>query len=136
MKFSPRKKAKIRKMNQKKIKRYCKNMIGHHIYDGDHCYEVMDQAKINDVIYLLVQVEENEYAIYKIVKVFEYVRLSNKKILEKQKKFSNHVYWEEHSTIQINADGKIESVKFGTIFGPYNCRKSNKYVQIIIDVIE
>lgn len=119
MKFSPIKKAKIRKMNQKRIKRYCNDMIGCHIYDGDNCYKVIDQSKINDTIYLLVQEEDNQYAIWKIVKVAEYVRLSSKKVLQNYKKFTNHAYWRKHSTIQISDDGKIESVKVGSYCGPY-----------------
>lgn len=85
-------------------------MIGYTI-DFEHGYVVKDQAKINDIQYLLVQIENNQYAIYKIVKPFEYVRLSPKKVLHNQKAFSNYVYWRNNSTIQISPDGNIESVK-------------------------
>lgn len=110
MKFSPRKKAKMRKANQRRINRVCKNMIGCTV-DYEHGYVVKDQAKINNVQYLLVQIENDQYAIYKIVKVCEYVRLSPKKVLQNQKAFSNYAYWQDNSTIQISPEGIIESVK-------------------------
>ncbi len=110
MKFSQKKKAKMRKCNQRRINRVCKNMIGCTI-DYERGYVVKDQAKINNIMYLLVQVENGQYAIYKIVKVCEYVRLSPKKVLSNQKAFSNYAYWYDNSTIQISPKGNIESVK-------------------------
>ena len=110
MKFSKKKKAKIRKRNQRRINHVCSDMTGCCI-DYEHGYIVKDQAKIKGIMYLLVQVEDNQCAIYKIVKVGEYVRLSAKKILYNQKAFSNHVYWKNHSTIQFSENGKIKFVK-------------------------
>ena len=122
MKFSPRKKAKMRKQNQRRIKRCCGNMIGGRI-DFEHGgYEVKDQAEIKGTMYLLIQVEDGNYAIYKIVKAFQYIRLSQKKVLENKKALSNHEYWKEHSTIEITEEGKIQSVKFGSWWGPYNAQ--------------
>lgn len=85
-------------------------MIGCHV-DFERGYVIKDQAKINNIMYLLVQVENDQYAIYKIVRVGEYVRLSAKKVLRNQKAFSNYVYWRDNSTIQISPEGNIESVK-------------------------
>ena len=110
MKFNPKKKAKMRKTNQRRINRVCKNMIGCTI-DFERGYVVKDQAKINNIQYLLVQTENNQYAIYKIVKVYEYVRLSPKKVLQNQRAFSNYVYWQNNSTIEISPEGNITSVK-------------------------
>lgn len=110
MKFSQKKKAKMRKANQRRINRVCKNMIGCTV-DFERGYVVKDQAKINNIQYLLVQIENCQYAIYKIVKVCEYVRLSPKKVLQNQKAFSNYMYWQDNSTIQISPEGIIESVK-------------------------
>lgn len=110
MKFSRSKKAKIRRNNQRRINKNCKDMIGCCI-DFEHGYKVKDQAKINGIMYLLVKVENDQFAIYKIVKVGNYVRLSNKKVLENQKDFSNYVYWRNDSTIQISEEGEIVSVK-------------------------
>lgn len=72
---------------------------------------VKDQAIINNVMYLLVDIGENQYAIYKIVKLYEYVRLSDKKVLLNKKELSNHFNWDDHSTLEISEDGKILSVK-------------------------
>lgn len=91
-------------------------MIGCHIYDSDKKYEVLDQANIKGIMYLLVEGEDNSYAIYKIVSVHENVRLSNKKVLLNQKVFSNPAYWKYESTVQIDVDGNIESVKSGSLF--------------------
>ena len=54
MKFSKKKKAKMRRSNQRRINRECKDMIGCRI-DFEHGgYKVKDQAKINDVLYLFL----------------------------------------------------------------------------------
>jgi len=112
MKFSEKKKAKIRKRNQKRIKRCCGNMIGCSIYvEDDSCYEVIDQTKIKDIIYLLTLSENGEYSIFKIVKVFCYVRLSAKKILQNYQKFSNPDNWIDKSILVIDNNGKIQSAK-------------------------
>ncbi|MGN1298886.1 MAG: hypothetical protein ACI4UE_02750 [Candidatus Scatovivens sp.] len=110
MKFSQKKKAKMCKIRQRRINRVCKDMIGCCI-DYVNNYEVEDQANINDTVYLLARVSDNEYAIFKIVKPFEYVRLSEKRVLQNQKDFSNHFNWKNHSTIEIADDGKIKSVR-------------------------
>jgi len=110
MKFSPKKKAKMRKRNQRRINKVHAYMIGYHI-DYERGYTVVDQAKIKNVMYLLAQSEDGKYAIYKIVKIFEYVRLSPKKVLYNQKEFSNCANWQERSMIKIAEDGSIESVE-------------------------
>lgn len=106
MKFSEKKKKKMRKQNQRRINRCCKNIIGCCI-DFECDVVVVDQAKINDNIYLLTTDQDHQYAIYKIVKVGEYVKLSSKRILEKQKDFSNKAYWKEGCQIKIDSDGII-----------------------------
>lgn len=130
-KFSERRKAKMRKYRQRRVNRCCSHMIGCHIYDDNQTYEIIDQAKIKGVIYLLVEAEDNSYAIYKIVSVHQEVKLSPKKVLQNKKEFSNHVYWQEHSKIHINEDGKIESVEFGSIFGPKGTKQFGPNVIII-----
>ena len=119
MRFSAKKKKKMRKINQRRISRCCGDMIGCRI-DYEHGgYEVRDQVRITGVIYLLVQVEDGNYAIYKIVKVGEYVRLSSKKVLKRKEQFSNRMNWKNFSTIKINEDGEIISVERGNRHGPY-----------------
>lgn len=133
MKFSSKKKKKMRKQRQRRINRCCSHMIGCTV-DYDNCCEVIDQAKIKDTMYLLTIDKNGEHAIYKIVSAYNQVKLSAKKVLENQKFFCNHNYWYEHSTIEINANGEIESVKYGSIFGPYNasCRNRNQSMVICI----
>lgn len=127
LKFSERKKAKIRKINQRRVKRVHKYMIGRCIgYEPRR--EVIDQSTINDVMYLLVE-EDGKYAIYKIAKVFEYVGLSPKRILQNQKYFSDHMNWRAHSVIQINEEGKIESVKRAVMRAAMN-NKGYTYVVV------
>jgi len=124
LKFSQKKKAKIRKTNHRRINRACKNMIGCTMnYELED--KVIDQAKIDDVIYLLSQNMYNQYSIYKIINVHSFVKLSARRILNNQLKFMNHAYWNEHSTILINEYGDIEEVKRGSIFGPYNQKSRN-----------
>ena len=124
---------KMRKQRQRRINRCCSNMIGCTVDYDNHC-EVIDQAKIKDTMYLLTIDKKGEYAIYKIVSVFETVKLSAKRILENKKFFCNHNYWYEHSTIEINADGKIESVKLGSIFGTYRWQRNQSTgICIIVD---
>ena len=134
MKFSRRKKAKIRKYNQRKINRYCSHMIGCRIeyrMDFPQGYEVKDQAKLKDVFYLLVEIEDGNYAIYKVVKPFEYVRLSAKRVRQNIEQFSNHENWKMHSTIEISTYGEIKSVKLGTWNGPYNMQRKQFHKVII-----
>lgn len=109
MKFSQKKKAKMRKIRQRKINRTCGNIIGCTV-DFEHGYVVKDQAKINNTQYLLVPIENKQYAIYKIVKPFNYVRLSQKKVLQNKKAFSNPAYWLDNSAINISPEGNIKSV--------------------------
>lgn len=110
MKFGQRKKAKMRKYNQRRINRNCKYMIGRTI-DYEHGYKVKDQCKINDIIYLLVEEENKQFAIYKIVKLFEYVRLSSKRVLQNKEAFLNYANWHDNSTIEFTDEGEIKSVR-------------------------
>lgn len=110
MKFSQKRKRKMCKMRQRRINRICKEMIGCTI-NYENGYTVKDQAKIGNTQYLLVEIENKQFAIYKIVKVHEYVRLSEKKILQMKNSLSNYLNWKHWSSILISNDGKLESVK-------------------------
>lgn len=109
MKFSPRKKAEMRKARFKRIKKECKNMIGYHIDYETDC-RVIDQAIIKDVMYLLTCDAYSNFAIYKVVSPWERVRVSAKKVLRLQKKIQNHMCWKYHSAITLSESGEIESV--------------------------
>lgn len=134
MKFSQKKRAKIRKTNQRRINRECKYMIGCTI-DYELKAKVIDQAKIKEIMYLLTENVYNQYDIYKIINVHNSIKLSARRILQNQKNFMNHAYWSEHSTILINEYGDIENVKRGSMFGPYNRKtpKSSGSFVIIVD---
>ena len=134
LKFSQKKKAKMRKTNQRRINRECKHMIGCTL-DYELKAEVIDQAKINGVMYLLTENMYNQYAIYKIINVHNSIKLSPRRILQNQKNFMNHAYWSEHSTILINEYGDIEDVKRGSIFGPYN-QKTPKFSGSFVIIVD
>ena len=134
LKFSQKKKAKMRKINQRRINRVCKHMIGYTI-DYELEEKVIDQAKIDGKMYLLTENKHSQYAIHKIINIHNNVKLSAKRLIKNQIKFMNHDYWQEHSTIIINEYGDIEEVKRGSMFGPYNqksCKFSGSFV-IIVD---
>jgi len=124
MKFSKKKKTKMKKRNQRRINRVCSHMIGYTM-DYELKEKVIDQAKIDGVMYLLTENMHNQYAIHKIIKAYNYVRLSSNRIIKGKKKFMNHAYWNEHSTILINENGEIEEVKRGSMFGPYDQKPRN-----------
>lgn len=112
MRFSKRRKAKIHKNNQKRVSRVCKNMIGCSVSaDNDNLkYWVVDQAKINGIMYLLTIDENGEFAIIKIVNVHLFVRLSSKKLLKTRLDFSKSSYWRRNSKIQISDNGIIKYI--------------------------
>ena len=129
MKFSPRKKAKMRKIRLRQIRKSCKDMIGCCInHDTDS--KVIDQATINGVVYLLVEDFNYERAIYKVLQHWEFVKLSPKKVLALKSKFSNYEYWKRYTTIYISEDGEIESIRRGTIFGPYNKKPEVIFIEL------
>lgn len=130
MKFSPRKKAKMRKARFKRIRKDCKNMIGYHIDYNTDC-RVIDQAIIKDVMYLLTCDVYCDYAIYKVVNPWEMVRLSAKKVLRLREKFENHMYWKYHSLITLSENGEIESVRKGSFVGTSN-QKTDIYLVIML----
>ena len=129
MKFSPRKKAKMRKIRLRQIRKSCKNMIGYCI-DYDTHIMVIDQATINGVVYLLAHDFNYEYAIYKVLQHWEFVKLSPKKVLHLKSKFENYACWKHYSTISISDNGEIKSVLRGNIFGPYNCKPRGIILEI------
>lgn len=112
MRFSKRRKAKIRKNNQKRVSRVCRNMIGRDVWADkeDQLYYVVDQAKIDGMMYLLTEDENGDFAIIKIVNVHLFVKLSTKKLLNANNKFSNSSYWRKNSKIEISDDGVIKYV--------------------------
>ena len=119
MSFTKKKRDKIKRISQKRVLKECGHMIGCYI-DHDFNLEIVDQAKINKTIYLLVADWSNRhsqalvpncYSIYKIVKVENYVLLSPSRVLDKFANFSNPDFWELHSKIRISSDGRYITVR-------------------------
>ena len=111
MKFSESKKAQMKKRRQKRITRAYSYTIGLHVYDfwNDAQFEVIDEARINNIIYLLSESDssEQEIAIYKIADVGKYVKLSTKRLLEKKHNFEIAENWERKTNISIYPNGVI-----------------------------
>lgn len=112
MRFSKRRKAKIRKNRQKRVNRTCNRMIGCNVSadKDDARYYVVDQAKIDGMIYLLVEGEDGKFSIIKIVNVHLFVKLSPKRVLNKCQDFCNSSYWRDNSRIEISKEGIIDYV--------------------------
>lgn len=111
MKFSESKKAQMKKRRQKRINRAYSYTIGLHVYDfsSDSQLEVIDEARINNTVYLLTESDSSkqEIAIYKIVDVGKYVKLSTKRLLEKKQNFEITENWEKKTKICIYPNGVI-----------------------------
>jgi len=120
MKFSEKKKAKMRKTRQRRVNRECGNMMGCAISNSDEPIykEVIDQAKLDGIQYLLVECskknkivlfpEDIRFTIYKIVRFDEYVELSPKRVLEKKDAFSNGGFWRDKHKVHISDEGKVD----------------------------
>ena len=130
MKFSPRKKAKMRKARFKRIKRECKYMIGSYVDYDSEC-KVLDQAIIKDTLYLLTRDINCEYAIYKVVQPMEYVKVSEKKVLRLVKNFTNPASWMLHSQISISENGMITAEKVGNVYESHHM-DNERYVFILV----
>lgn len=110
MKFSKKRKLKIRKQNQRRIKIHCKNLVGCCIDDEAYVI-VIDQIKIENDIYLLTEDNDEKYAIYKIVRIGQYSKIGNKKILQKKEKLLKRNAWKYQSQITLETDGTISGVQ-------------------------
>ena len=101
----------MRKINQRRINRVCKYMIGCTI-DSMLKEKVIDQAKICGIRYLLTENMYQQYAIYKNIKVNHYIKLSARRILNNKNNFINPSYWEKQSKIEINEYGDVKWCNF------------------------
>lgn len=97
---------KISKTQRRKIFRHCGNMIGLHV-GNNNWYKIIDQAKINGVMYLLGVAQDKTHAIYEMIKVDEAILLPPKKLLENRLSFCNKDFWQEHTSIQLDDTGNI-----------------------------
>lgn len=85
-------------------------MIGSCIDHDAEC-QVVDQASIKDVLYLLTRDINSDYAIYKVVQPREYVKVSEKKVLRLGNVFTDSTHWMRHSKISISENGIITVTK-------------------------
>lgn len=102
------KEHKIRKSEQRRIDRYCGNIIGLHV-GNKPWYKIIDYAKFGGVSYLLGLAEDKSLAIYQLIKVGEAIKLTPKKLLENRLNFCNKELWKEQSLIQMDDNGTLLS---------------------------
>lgn len=117
MKFSPKKKAKMRKAREKRMSKEFKDMF-HYVIPGTKYY-VIDQIKINGTIYLLVENLEGKNAIYKIADMLKFVKLSPKRLIQLRNEFIKQEKWKRYSYVTISDNGKVVAqqtinLEFGT----------------------
>ncbi len=103
MKFSQKKKDKMRKIRQKRIQKTYGSMVAMEVYGN---YRVIDHAKIFDNFYLLGNNGE-ECAVFKIADVGNIVKLSLKSVRKLSKYLSNKDRWCYQSYVPIDSDGKL-----------------------------
>ena len=99
----------MKKRRQKRVRRAYPSPVGLTIYNykSDMWYRVIDVARINNTIYLLAESDKKTHAIYKIVDVGKYVKLTSKRLLEKKHNFEISENWEKQTKIAIEENGKI-----------------------------
>lgn len=117
MKFSERKKKKMKKIRQRRIRKSYGYVIGMTIpyylcinFPKDtHVYVIIkDQTTINGDLYFLVlhkTKEVKEYFILKAVEHSQYVCVSTKNLIKYKRHFQNPVHWQEKSDIFISNEG-------------------------------
>lgn len=118
MKFSERKKKKMKKIRQRRIKKMYGHVIGMKIpyyscsNNPDITWEyvrIIDQTYINDELYFLVSYQDKDVCkvfIYKVVDVSQYSCLSAKKLIKYKRHFESPGQWQENTTIHIK-DGVL-----------------------------
>lgn len=105
MKFSTKKKAKMRKIRLERNKR---------IYHGTgFCVEgdnrVIDRLPAQNNLYLLTISGNNQCKIFKVISCHEVVEMSPKRILNKRRFFQNTNNWKEHTKIELDDSGEIKA---------------------------
>lgn len=106
MKFSAKRKAKMRRIRLKSNKR---------IYGGTgYCVEgdnrVIDTLPAQNNLYLLTISDNNQCKIFKVISSREgVVEMSPKRILGKRKFFQNVNNWKRHTKIELDDSGHIKA---------------------------
>ena len=117
MKFRERKKKKMKKIRQRRIRKNYGYVIGMTIpcysclNNPDITYgfvEIIDQTSINGDLYFLVVSKKNKVFIYKVVDISKYSRVSIKKLIKYKKHFENPGQWKEKSDVYIGNNGNLK----------------------------
>ncbi len=140
MKFSSKKKAKMRKYRNKRKKRSYNQVIRSIEFcswewqdEKGKRWLALDGATFRHAYYLLAKcTTSNEVAIFKMVNeyIFDNVRLSPKKVLKNRRTFSSPSVWKLKSDVKISDEGIVENVDIGAHI------KLKDYVPCIIGVID
>ena len=115
--FSERKKRKMKKIRQRRIRKSYGYVIGMKISDclcvnfpkdiyGD--VVIVDQTCIGGDLYFLVSFKSSEvkkFFILKVVGISKYSFVSTKNLIKHKRHFQNPVHWQEKSDIFISNEG-------------------------------
>ncbi len=104
MKFSTKRKNKMRRTRLERNKRIYGTCIGCYV-EGDN--EVVDTLTYANNLYLLTI--GNKCKIFKVVSPHEFVELSGKKMLKLRAIFENSRRWKEHTKIELTDFGVIKA---------------------------
>lgn len=105
MKFSAKRKAKMRKMRFKRNKKIYGG-IGYHV-EGE--YEVLDNLGYKNDLYLLTT-NGAKCKIFKVVSHREgNVEMSEKRLLKMRTIFENADMWKEHTKVELTDSGAIKT---------------------------
>lgn len=107
MKFSQRRKDKMKKARFNRAKKFYGNQTG---YCVDGAKEVVDTLEFDNTLYLLTQ-DGLQYCILKTVSDKRRVQLSNKKVLKLKAIFERNSKWKNHTKVSINDLGTIETIE-------------------------
>lgn len=109
MKFSERKKAKMRKARQKRINKLYKDPVGVTV-DWKEGYKCVDYLKVDDIFYLLAKNADDKYAIYKIIDVHQYTKLNSNQIFKMASILLKDENWHCETSVLIMTDNMGEAV--------------------------
>ena len=111
MKFTEKKKAKMRRTKFKRNKREWKNSKGHTIDQSTRIVDTM--CKASEVYFLCYNYDTKEYSIYKAIAPSETIKLLPKKIIENSCMFEKTKNWRNKSIVTIDKEKGSISYKKG-----------------------
>lgn len=107
MSFSPRKKAKLRKVRHDRNKRSWRGGCWRSVQSGKY---LIDKISIQQILYLLTETASG-YEIFRVGANGELTQLTPKKILGNKCNFEKTSKWANKTEVKINGKGEIVSVK-------------------------